>query len=565
MLNVFRFPALALLVLALQAPERASLEGVVTKAGSNEPVPRATIAVTMIQGQLSDLQTATTDDNGRFTVRNLAPGSHRVFVTRDGFVRAEFGQRGTRPGTPVDLLAGEAKRNINISLTQMGVISGRVVDTDGKPLHGAFVRASRGTYNQGELSLSSVQRLQTNDLGEFRFFNLEPGSYYIQALPTYAPFVEGNTYVIPSTTSPDSLAGEPDTRLSLSEALAQGVVSAAAFSNETYLTVYYPGTTDQAAALPIELKPGASFSGLELRAVKTRTVHVRGRVISSVTGQTDPTFMVSLSLPYYGTDQRGGSARNADGTFDFRVPSGKYVLGGQKARMSTQERDMYARMTIEVGDKDIEGITLSLNPSFSLSGKLTIEGRPTGIADPDYGRALFTLTGLGIPSGLLNSTTGNFTYPTVRPGEIRFLLLRPPAGLYYKSARLGSREVLDSGFELNSQPSDTLEIVLSPKAATITVTVVDENQKPVQGATAVVVSDPARRKRQDLNRSATSNAAGQVTFEGLAPGEYKIFAWEEIATGAWQNPETLRTYDSRGQNLRLVESSKENVTLRVIR
>src|SRR5688572_23237517 len=121
-----RLSILALLMLALQAPERASLEGIVTKAGTNEPVPRASIVVTMLQGQISDVQAATTDDNGRFTVRNLRPGSHRVFATRDGFARAEHGQRGTRPGTPVDLLAGETKRNINVSLTPTGVISGRV-------------------------------------------------------------------------------------------------------------------------------------------------------------------------------------------------------------------------------------------------------------------------------------------------------------------------------------------------------------------------------------------------------------------------------------------------------
>jgi protocatechuate 3,4-dioxygenase beta subunit len=137
--------------------------------------------------------------------------------------------------------------------------------------------------------------------------------------------------------------------------------------------------------------------------------------------------------------------------------------------------------------------------------------------------------------------------------------------MYFKAARFGTKEVLDSGFELNSEPTDTLEVIVSPNAAAITVTVVDENQKPVQGATAVIVSDLARRKRQDLNKSAVSNAAGQVTFDNLAPGEYKVFAWEEIAANAWQNPDILRTYDSRGQSVRVIERSKENITLRVIR
>jgi hypothetical protein len=556
------FPILVFLMLALQAPGGASLEGIVTKAGTTEPVPRASVVVTMIQGQLSDLQTVVADDNGRFAVRNLAPGSHRVFALRDGFVRGEYGQRGTRTGTPIDLTAGETRRNINVALTPMGVISGRALDTDGKPLRGAFVRVSRGNYNQGEVSLSTVQRLQTNDFGEFRVFNLEPGLYYVQALAVYSPFIEGNAYVIPSLTAPDSIGGGPDVRLSAADALAQGVISAAAFTDETYLPVFYPGTTDQSAALPIDLKPGAVFSGIELRAVKTRTVHVRGRVISSVTGQPDPTFTVGISTPGYGTDQRGGSSRIADGSFDFRVPPGSYVLSGQKVRQTTQERDMYARMTLEVGNRDIDDVTLALKPSFSLSGRITIEGRPAGVADPDYSRALFTLSGLGArPSDAI----GTFNYPTVRPGEIRFLLLRPPPGMYFKSARFGTREVLDSGFELNSEPTDTLEVFLSPNAATITATAVDENQKAVQGATVVIVSDLARRRRQDLNKSATSNAEGRVTFDGLAPGEYKVFAWDDIPANSWQNPEVLRTYDSRGVNIRVIENSKENVTLRVIR
>jgi protocatechuate 3,4-dioxygenase beta subunit len=559
---ILHLPILASLLLVPQAPTGATLEGIVMKSGTTEPVPRASVVVTKIQGQLNDMQTTVTDDSGHFTVRNLAPGSHRVFAQREGFVRSEYGQRGTRPGVAIDLMAGETRRDINVALTPMAVISGRALDMDGKPLRGAFVRVSRGTYNQGQLGLRTVQRLQTNDLGEFRAFNLEPGAYYVQALPVYSPFVEGNTYVIPSLSAPDTLSGEPDVRLALADALSQGVISAVAFSDEAYLPVFYPGTTDQSAALAIDLKPGDVFSGVDLRAVKTPTFHVRGRVISSVTGQPDPTFTVGISTPGYGTDQRGGNSRNADGSFDFRVPPGSYVLSGQKVRQSTQERDMYARTTLEVRTKDIVDITLSLKPSFSLNGRVTIEGRPTGVADPDYAKALFTLTGLG---AALGNTSGPFSYPTVRPGELRFLILRPPPGMYFKSARFGTREVLDSGFELNSEPTDTLEILVSPNAATITVTVVDENQKAVQGATVAVVSDPARRARQDLNKSATSNAEGRVTFDGLAPGDYKLFAWDEIAAGAWQDPEVLRTYDALGVSSRVNENSKENVTLRVIR
>src|SRR5688572_29940 len=322
----FRAYILGLLFLASQAPDRAAIEGVVTRAGTTEPVPRASVVVTMVQGQLRDVETVVADDSGRFTVRNLRPGAHRVFAMKDGFVRSEHGQRApTRPGTPVDLMAGETRRGNVVSMTPTGVIAGRVLDADGKPLRGAFVRAARAAYSSGVRELSMVQRLQTNDLGEFRFFGLEPGSYYLMALPMGAPFLDGDSYIIPSTSPPDFLGGEPDVRLTAAQALAQGAVSASAFTQEVFETTYYPGTKDQAAAIPINLNAGAVFSGIDLRVQKSTPVHVRGRVMDGTTGKP-ASATVSLTLPFYGTDQRNISARAIDGVFDLRVPAGSYLL-----------------------------------------------------------------------------------------------------------------------------------------------------------------------------------------------------------------------------------------------
>src|SRR5688572_23607359 len=140
------------LLISVQAPDRATIEGLVTRAGTGEPVPRATIVVTMVQGQLDDVETMVADDFGRFTVRNLRAGTHRIFATRDGFVRTEFGQRApARSGEPVELTAGETRRGIVLSMTPTGVIAGRVLDAEGEPLRSAFVRVSRPAYPSGAL------------------------------------------------------------------------------------------------------------------------------------------------------------------------------------------------------------------------------------------------------------------------------------------------------------------------------------------------------------------------------------------------------------------------------
>ena len=83
--------------------------------------------------------------------------------------------------------------------------------------------------------------------------------------------------------------------------------------------------------------------------------------------------------------------------------------------------------------------------------------------------------------------------------------------------------------------------------------------------TVVLVPDTARRTRRDLFQTAVSDASGRVNLTGIAPGDYKVFAWENVIEDSWEDPEILRMYDSRGQAIRLNDTSKETLTLRVIR
>ena len=38
----------------------------------------------------------------------------------------------------------------------------------------------------------------------------------------------------------------------------------------------------------------------------------------------------------------------------------------------------------------------------------------------------------------------------------------------------------------------------------------------------------------------TTDAMGRFHIEGLPPGDYKAFSWEDIETGAWQDPDFIR-------------------------
>jgi hypothetical protein len=79
----------------------ASISGRVLTADTARPVKRARV---IVSGGGRGGRTATTDDQGRYRVTDLAAGSYTVTASKNGFVDAIFGQRRPQqPGTPVQI------------------------------------------------------------------------------------------------------------------------------------------------------------------------------------------------------------------------------------------------------------------------------------------------------------------------------------------------------------------------------------------------------------------------------------------------------------------------------
>jgi hypothetical protein len=50
----------------------------------------------------------------------------------------------------------------------------------------------------------------------------------------------------------------------------------------------------------------------------------------------------------------------------------------------------------------------------------------------------------------------------------------------------------------------------------------------------------------------------------IAPGEYKLFAWEGVEPGAWMDPEVLRDQDSLGMKVVLIEGDSRTADVQLI-
>lgn len=166
------------------ASSLATLSGTVTSS-DGKAVAGATVRLTMDLPALlaqdsplrSMVQSVVTNGEGRFTLDRVQPGTYRVVVEADGYLRQEYGGRpATTTGTPVIVVPSAPMTNLNVRLTRSSVISGRVSTASGEPAANVAVHAVRWTYAQGARRLREQgQRGATDSRGDFRISALAPG------------------------------------------------------------------------------------------------------------------------------------------------------------------------------------------------------------------------------------------------------------------------------------------------------------------------------------------------------------------------------------------------------
>ena len=81
----------------------------------------------------------------------------------------------------------------------------------------------------------------------------------------------------------------------------------------------------------------------------------------------------------------------------------------------------------------------------------------------------------------------------------------------------------------------------------------------------VLVPPPARRINPDLYHVVELDKRGHFSMNGVAPGEYKIFAWTKPPDGKpWLNAEFMAAVEQRGQIVRVTLGAPVSVQVTVI-
>jgi hypothetical protein len=75
---------------------------------------------------------------------------------------------------------------------------------------------------------------------------------------------------------------------------------------------------------------------------------------------------------------------------------------------------------------------------------------------------------------------------------------------------------------------------------------------------------PRRRPRPRL-KTATSGANGRFSMRGITPGDYKLFAWEDIEPFSYFDSVVLRRFEALRKTVHIQENSRETAEVKIIR
>jgi hypothetical protein len=78
------------------------------------------------------------------------------------------------------------------------------------------------------------------------------------------------------------------------------------------------------------------------------------------------------------------------------------------------------------------------------------------------------------------------------------------------------------------------------------------------------IPDGDHAKRPDFDRSTFSDEKGQFKIADLPPGQYQIFAWENVPDGAPQDPEFRKPFGNQAFAVTIPPSAHVNLNVSAI-
>ena len=449
---------------------------------------------------------AKTDYDGRYNLSGLPKGQYIVVASSGGLVRA---------GNKEIVITDDDKTGTaDFQLSRGGVITGRVTDSEGRPLIAeriTIAQAGEPATNSGNsLSLADSMFL-TDDRGVFRIYGLEPGRYLVSA---------GTSH----------------------EQAALDILS----RRRKQPLTYYPGVGDKARARPVDVTAGAEATGIDIRIVPgDKGYAVSGRVIDADSGAP-----IQNALVAYGNssdrdsddkdadddddlvwDNLGGvAAVNARGEFRLdSVQPGRYTARVEMLSQLTGTADHYGdSVTFEVRSTDVDGIVIRMQRGASISGVVSVEDFNGGApAELPSVMVVGSATYADSSRSSVNTSVqpdGIFRLGGLRPGRIRLIAQAGFGdGALLKTLRV-ERDGVEQPDGIDVQPKEQVtgvRIVMARASGVIKGHAVIQGKLP-SGYNLIVLARRPGQSGSSFESMSSVDHKGNFTISQLIPGPYEI-------------------------------------------
>jgi Carboxypeptidase regulatory-like domain len=493
-----------------------ALSGVVLNAVTGEPVRRAMVQAAPTNGAGPEISLLT-DSEGRFEFPAMPESDVNILVHKPGF----FGDLELHPSDfqPQIVHLNADTPPLTLKLLPEGVVLGHVATLKGEPIEDTTVRVLREAATNGYRRWESRGQAVTDEDGQFRIVNLIPGQYLLVAGPNL-----------------------PGIRRVRNRSPLQ----------EGFASMFYPGVPDLESATPFVISAGqqvrADF------AVKLETIyHVSGTVVGFVPGSGVGIQFASRSgemIPApIDVDMQTGKFQGA-------IPAGNYIL---QVRGSDSSGRLSASDVPIVVKGDVEGIFLPVGSAISMAVK--VDPRPSGgSADRAVGSVLPTRD-LAVSTVRLVSTElridpvefqadrneqGALAFRNLLPGHYS-VEITPTAPWCVKSATSGGTDLLHEELVIGSgRRVEPIEVVLRDDSANLRGQI-RQDGRPAGGYVILFSDQASLVHAQTMQLS----PGADFYFPGLAPGDYKLLAFDTLDGLEFRNPETIGPYLSKAAAITL--------------
>jgi protocatechuate 3,4-dioxygenase beta subunit len=440
---------------------------------------------------------ARTDDNGRFLIAGVVAGAYGIVALAPGFTTSNA----ARPqDKTINVSEGENIENIDFELKQGGVITGRVTDSQGRPMADERVTLSRLDKNNRPQSDNfygrNFEMFMTDDRGVYRLYGLPEGRYLV----------------------------------SVGAQQATGMVSS---GGTFYPRTFHPDATTESEAKVVEVGEGSESENIDITISDAKgTRAVSGRVIDAETGK--PVAGVEITWGQVYEDGKrisswgwNGDKSRANGEFRLKgMAPGKYAVF---PRGNGENRFFGEPVICDLNEGDASGLEVKVRQGGSISGFVVIEGTNDPMALQKLPRLSFNVS---VRED--QQTAPRMDNPKVDADGSFHILGLPPCSAYIQyHPRPDVRGLALARIERNGAPAGNEIKVGAGEHVTGVRVVLTYKTFALRGEVKFTGGDPPAGQRLyvGVNRvdqrtfssmSGWVDARGQFVIEGLIPGEYEV-------------------------------------------